>query len=94
MLKSYRDLFESLDLTPLDFCLWGLIKGDVCKTNVDTWDEFLDRILDSAARTKKCEDQIRRKTRDLHTRGAKRIELDGGIFERLLWAVTNLSFNH
>jgi hypothetical protein len=46
--------------------------------------EFLAGILDTAARIKKFEDQIRRKTRDFRTRVAKFIEGDGGIFEHLL----------
>jgi len=84
ILNSYRDLFESPELTPLDFRLRGLMKGDICKRNVATWGEVLALILNSAARIKKCEDQIRRKTRDLHMRGAKHIEFDGGILEHLL----------
>ena len=48
------------------------------------------RILDAAAaRIKKHEDQLRRTTRDFHTRVAKCTEADGGIFELLLWIVTN-----
>jgi len=39
------ELFESTDLTPLDFCLWGWIKSDVYKITVDTRDEFLARML-------------------------------------------------
>jgi hypothetical protein len=42
------------------------------------------RILDAAVNIKKCEDQLRRKTRDLRTRVAKCIEVNGGIFEYLL----------
>jgi hypothetical protein len=67
------DLFESPDLTSLDFYLWGWIK-----------DELLARILDAAARIKKREDQLRRTTRDLRTRVAKCTEVDGGILEHLL----------
>ena len=47
-------------------------------------DELLARILDAAACIKKREDQLRRTTRDLRTRVAKCIEVDGGIFEHLL----------
>jgi uncharacterized heparinase superfamily protein len=55
------------------------------KKKVDKRDELLARILDAAAHVKKCdEDQLRRTTRDLRTRIAKRIVVDGGIFERLL----------
>jgi hypothetical protein len=73
-------LFESLDLTLLDFCLWGWMKGEVYKRKVDTRDELLARILDIAACIKKREEQLRRTTRDFRTRVAKCIEVDGGIF--------------
>ena len=41
-------------------------------------------ILDTAARINKREDQLRRTIRDLRTRVAKCIEVDGGIYEQLL----------
>jgi hypothetical protein len=40
--------------------------------------------LDAAALIKRHENQPKRKTRDLRTRVAKRIEVDGGILEHLL----------
>jgi hypothetical protein len=67
------------------------MKSEVYKREVDTQDEFLARVLDAAARIKKHEDQLRRKTRDIHTRVAKCIEVDGGIFENLMGTVTNVS---
>ena len=60
------------------------MNSEVYKRKVDTRDELLARILDAAARTKKREDQLRRKTRYLRTRVAKCIDVDGGIFGRLL----------
>jgi hypothetical protein len=45
---------------------------------MDTPDEFLAGLLDSAARINKREDKLRRTIRDLHTRVAK---CEGGIFE-------------
>jgi hypothetical protein len=51
---------------------------------MDTRDELLDHSLDAAARIKKREDQLGRKTRGLRTRVAKCTEVDGGIFEDLL----------
>jgi hypothetical protein len=63
-----RELFESPDLSLLEFCLWGWMKSEVYKIKVDTVDEVLTRILDAAARIKKCEYQLRRTTRDLRTR--------------------------
>ena len=53
-------------------------------------DELLARILDAAAGIKKREDQLRRKTHDLHTRVVKCTEVDGGVFEHLFQTVTNL----
>jgi hypothetical protein len=61
-----------------------LDEGEVYKRKVDTRDELLARILDAAARIKKREDQLRRTTRDLRTRVAKCIQVDGGIFIHLL----------
>jgi hypothetical protein len=74
------------------FCLWCWLKNEVYKRKVDTQHELLARILDAAACVKKRKDQFRRTTGDLLTRVAKCIEVDGGIFEHLLWVVTNLSF--
>jgi len=51
---------------------------------LDTPDELLDRILDVAVCIKKCEDQLRRKTRDLRTPVAKYTEGDDGLLEHLL----------
>jgi hypothetical protein len=51
---------------------------------MDTRQELIFRMLDAAVRIKKCEDQLRRATRDFRTRVAKCIEVDGWIFEHLL----------
>jgi len=51
---------------------------------VDLRDEFFPRILDTAARITTRDDQFRRITRDLRTRIAKCLVVDGGIFEHLL----------
>jgi hypothetical protein len=59
------------------------MKDKVYKRKVDIWDELLARILEAAARVKKREEQLRQKTRDLCTRVAKWIDVDGGIFESL-----------
>jgi hypothetical protein len=47
-------------------------------------EEFLARILDATERIKGRQYQIRRRTRDLRTRFAKRVEDDGRIFEIFL----------
>lgn len=77
-------MFESRELTALDFCLWGWIKSKVYRTKIDTRDDLLARILDVATRIKICEDQIRRSTRHLSTQVAKCTDVDGGVFEHLL----------
>jgi len=73
-------LFESQDLTPLGFSLWGWMKIEGYKRKQDTLDELLARIRDAAACIRKREDQLRRTTRDFRTRVAKCTEVDGGIF--------------
>jgi hypothetical protein len=67
----------------LNLSLYGWINDEVCKIHIDTADELLARILYAAACIKKCEVQIRRKTRDLRTRVAKCTEVDNGILEHL-----------
>jgi hypothetical protein len=62
---------EAPDQTPLDFCLWGWMKGEVYIRNVDTPDELLARILNIATSIKTREDQPTRTTRDLRTRVCK-----------------------
>ena len=92
ILSGQRDLFESAVVTPLDFSLWGWMKSEADKRSVDTRDESLAGIFDATARMKKREDQLRRTTRDLHTRVAKCIEVDGGIFKHLFCSVTIFFF--
>jgi hypothetical protein len=60
------------------------MKSEIYERKVDTRDELLAGSLDAAARTKKREVQLRRTTRDLLTRVAKCVEVDGGILEHLL----------
>ena len=91
-MSPIQGCFKSTDVTSLDFCLWFWIKSDVYKTKVDTRYDLLARIVFvSAANTKKTEDQLKRKTRDLNTRVAKCTELDGGILKHSLRTVTNLT---
>jgi hypothetical protein len=75
----------SPDLTPLDFCLWGLMKSEVYKEKLNTRDELVTRIMNSAAFTKqKRQDDLRTATRTVVKRVEKCTEVDGGIFEHLL----------
>ena len=75
----------------LAFCLLGSVKR-VYKRKVATPDELFARIVAAAATIKKPEDQLRRTRCDVRSPVAKCIEIDGGIFYRLWWTVTNLSF--
>ena len=71
-----------------DFCLWGWIKSEVYKGKVNTRDELVARIMNSAAVIKQeRQDDPRRATRTVAKRVEKCIEGDGGIFQHLLWTV-------
>ena len=71
--------------TPLDFCLWGWMKSKVYKGKVNTRDELVARIMNSAALIKQeRQDDPRRATRNIAERVEKCTEVDGGIFEHLL----------
>jgi hypothetical protein len=78
------ELFESPDLTPLDFCLWGWMKNEVRKRKVNIRDILLARILDAAAHIGKGENRLRRITRDLRTQVVKCTEVDDGIVEHFI----------
>jgi len=75
---------RSPDLTPLHFCLWGLMKSELYRKKVETRDELLVNIMDVIACVKELQDALRRTTRHLFTRVGKCIDVDGGIFEHLL----------
>jgi hypothetical protein len=77
-------LFE-VGLIPLDFCLWGWMKSEVYKEKVNTRDELVACIINSAALIKQeCQDNLRRATHTIAKRVEKCIEVDSGIFEHLL----------
>jgi len=61
---------ESPNVTPLDFCLCGLMKSQVYKRKVGYTKRIARSHLDAAASIKKREDQLRPTTRDLRTRVA------------------------
>ena len=72
----------------LDFCLWGWMKSEVYKEEVNTRDEFVARIMNSVALIKQeRQDDLRRATRTVAKRVEKCVEVDGGIFEHSLWIV-------
>ena len=69
----------------LDFCLWIWMKSEVYKEKVNTRDELVARIMNSAALIKQeRQDDLRRATRTTAKRVVKCTEIDGGIFEHLL----------
>ena len=77
-------LFE-IGVYRLDFCLWGWTKSEVYREKVNTRDESVARIMNSAALIKQeRQDDLRRATRTVAKRVEKCIEVDGGVFEHLL----------
>ena len=68
----------------LVFCPWGWMKREVYKEKVNTTDELVARIMNSAALIKQeRQDDFRRATHTVAKRAEKCIEIDGGIFEHL-----------
>ena len=64
------------------------MKNEVYKVKVNTRDELIARIMNSAALIKQeHQDDLRRATRTIAKRVEKCIEVDGEIFEHLLWTV-------
>jgi uncharacterized heparinase superfamily protein len=60
------------------------MKSEVCKEKVNTRDELVARIANSAAlRKQEGLNALRRATRSIVKRVEKCIEADGGIFEQL-----------
>ena len=61
------------------------MKSEVYKDKVNTRDELVARIMNSAALLKQeRQDDLKRATRAVAKRVEKCIEVDGGIFEHLL----------
>ena len=61
------------------------MNSEVYKEKVNTREELVARIVDSAALIKQeRQDDLRRATRTVAKRAEKCIEVDGGIFEHLL----------
>ena len=64
------------------------MKNEVYKEKVNTRDELVARVMNSAALIKQeRQDELRRATRTVAKRAEKCIEVDGGVFEHLLWNV-------
>ena len=67
------------------FFLWGWMKSEFYQEKVNTRDELVARIMNSAALIKQeRQDDLRRATRTVAKRVEKSIEVNGGIFEHLL----------
>ena len=65
------------------------MKSEVYKETVNTRDELVVPIMNSAALIKQeRQDDLKRATRTIAKGDEKCIEVDGGIFEHLLWTVT------
>jgi len=72
----------------IGICLWGWMKSEVYKEKVNTREELVARITNSAALIKQeRQDDLRRATRTVAKRVEMCIEVDGGIFEHLLRTV-------
>jgi len=64
------------------------MKSEVYKEKVNTRDELVARIMNSAALIKQeRQDDLKRATRTVAKRVERCIEVDCGIFEHLLWTV-------
>jgi len=75
----------------LDFCFWGWMKSEVYEEKVNTRDELVARITNSAHLTKQeRQDDLRRATPTVAKMVEKCIEVDGGIFLTLSLNCCNL----
>jgi alkylhydroperoxidase family enzyme len=71
-----------VSLNRSDFCLWGWMKSERQQGEVNTRDELVARIMNSAALiNQEHQDDLRRATRTVANRVENCIEDDGGIFE-------------
>jgi len=65
-----------------DFCLWGWMKTKSTKGKLNTRDELVALIMNSAALIKQeRQDNLRRATRTVTKKVKKYTEVDGGVFE-------------
>ena len=75
---------RSPNLTPLDFCLWGWLKGEVYSTKVERCADLVACINIACVHIKDRHHELRRATRSTLQRVHKCIEVGGGISENLL----------
>jgi len=68
----------------LDFCLWGWMKSEFYKEKVNTRDELVARIMNSAVLIRQeVQNDLGTATRTIANRVEKCIEVHDGIFEHL-----------
>jgi hypothetical protein len=65
------------------------MKGKLYRRKVDTRDALPDHVVNIIARIKERRSLLRRATRHVITRVAKCIDVDGGIFESVLYNVNS-----
>ena len=75
---------KSLDLTPLDYYLWGHMKTLVYETKVESRAALRDRIFAAAEHIRNHPDNIASATQSLLMRAENCIATGGGHFEQLL----------
>lgn len=75
---------RSPDLTPLDFFFWGTMKDLVYASPVESEEDLVGRIVDSAALITEMPNVFEDVRRSLHDRCMKCVQVNGGNFEQLL----------
>jgi len=79
-----KQLFE-VGMYRSEFCVWGQMKIEVYKEKVNTREELVAGIMNSAALIKQeLQDDLRRAKCTVAKRDVKCIEVNFGIFEHLL----------
>jgi len=75
---------RSLDLSPLDYCVWGWMKELVYSVKVGMRDALPGRILDAADRIRNSQQKLKQTTHAIHNRAAACVVAGSGIFENQL----------
>jgi hypothetical protein len=75
---------RSLDLSPLDYCIWGWMKDIVYQRKAQTREELVACIMHTATEIRDNTVNLRRATCAIHKRADRCIEMEGGVFENVL----------
>ena len=75
---------RSPDLNPLDFCIWGYVKGLVYSSSVDTVAQLRQRVNDAFQQVRENQGLCARIRASLRRRAEACIQANGGHFEQLL----------